>query len=241
MRELKTGRHLLCQGKDPKKDQSYVLYTVTQGVLSHLLLPCGEYTKEEIRRFAAESGLPVAKKPDSQDICFVPDGDYAAFIRRYTGEAQPEGWFVDREGNPLGKHRGIGCYTIGQRKGLGIALGRPMFVQAIDPEKNTVTLVEDESLLYSRQVIAGDVNFLSLPKEEFYQLLPVRARVRYSQGLAEAQAASLMRSGCASGSGSPSGRPRRARRWCFTRGIWWSAAEPSWGAGGKRRRNRHDW
>ncbi|MCI9666162.1 MAG: tRNA 2-thiouridine(34) synthase MnmA [Angelakisella sp.] len=191
MRELKTGRHLLCQGKDPKKDQSYVLYTVTQGVLSHLLLPCGEYTKEEIRRFAAESGLPVAKKPDSQDICFVPDGDYAAFIRRYTGEAQPEGWFVDREGNPLGKHRGIGCYTIGQRKGLGIALGRPMFVQAIDPEKNTVTLVEDESLLYSRQVIAGDVNFLSLPKEEFYQLLPVRARVRYSQGLAEAQAVYL--------------------------------------------------
>lgn len=190
-RERETGRYLLCRGKDPKKDQSYVLYTVTQGVLSRLLLPCGEYSKEEIRRFAEESGLPVAKKPDSQDICFVPDGDYAAFIRRYTGEAQPEGWFVDREGNPLGKHRGIGCYTIGQRKGLGIALGQPMFVRAIDPEKNTVTLVEDESLLYSRRVIAGDVNFLSLPEDAFYRPLPVLARVRYSQELAEAQAVYL--------------------------------------------------
>ena len=185
------GGFRLVKGADPGRDQSYVLYPIPREQLAHTLFPLGRLSKAEVRAIAEREGFPNARKGDSQDICFVPDGDYAAFIRRYTGEAQPEGWFVDREGNPLGKHRGIGCYTIGQRKGLGIALGRPMFVQAIDPEKNTVTLVEDESLLYSRQVIAGDVNFLSLPKEEFYQLLPVRARVRYSQGLAEAQAVYL--------------------------------------------------
>lgn len=191
MRDLKTGRYLLARGKDLRKDQSYVLYPVTQPILSRLLLPCGEYSKEEIRCFAEESGLPVAKKPDSQDICFVPDGDYAAFLERYTGKSQPEGDFVDRAGRVLGRHKGIGCYTIGQRKGLGIALGRPMFVSAIDPEKNTVTLVEEEALLYSRGVIAEQVNFTSLPEEEFYQLLPVEARVRYSQDLAPGEAVYL--------------------------------------------------
>ncbi len=187
-RELKTGRWLLRQGKDRKKDQSYFLYTLTQPELERLLLPCGDYTKEEIRTFASESGLPVAKKRDSQDICFVPDGDYAAFLERYTGETPKKGQFVDREGKPLGEHQGIGRYTIGQRKGLGVALGRPMFVSSIDPERNTVTLVEDEKLLYRREVIAGDLRFTSLPREALETLTPVTARIRYSQGMAEGEA-----------------------------------------------------
>ena len=187
-RDPATGRWLLRRGRDPKKDQSYFLYTLTQPELERLLLPCGDHTKEEIRAFAEQSGLPVAQKRDSQDICFVPDGDYAAFLERYTGEPQPAGMFVDREGNPLGEHRGIGRYTVGQRKGLGIALGRPMFVSAIDPARNTVTLVEDESLLYRREVLAGEVNFLSLPREELERPAPVKARVRSAQGLAEGEA-----------------------------------------------------
>ena len=131
----------------------------------------------------------MARKPDSQDICFVPDGDYAGFIRRYTGKPQPKGLFVDREGKPLGEHQGIGRYTIGQRKGLGIALGRPMFVSAIDPARNTVTLVENQDLLCSREVTAGDLRFGALPEEAFRnRLLPVQARTRYSQSLADAEA-----------------------------------------------------
>lgn len=188
LRELKTGRHLLARGKDPQKDQSYFLSSVTKEQLSLLLLPCGEYTKEEIRGFAAQSGLPVAKKRDSQDVCFIPDGDCAAFLERYTGRPQTRGQFVDEEGNPLGEHKGIGCYTIGQRKGLGIALGRPMFVRAIDPKRQTVTLVADEARLYSRKVIAQGVNFVSFPQEEFEKLTPVMARIRHSQSMAPGEA-----------------------------------------------------
>ena len=153
-----------------------------------LLLPCGEYTKEEIREFARESGLPVARKRDSQDICFVPDGDCAAFLERHTGKPQPRGYFVNREGKPLGEHRGIGCYTIGQRKGLGIALGQPMYVSAIDPVKNTVTLVEDESLLLSRKVLAENLNFVSFPPEELEKLTLVMAKIRHSQAMAPGEA-----------------------------------------------------
>ena len=177
MRELKTGRHLLCQGKDPKKDQSYVLYTVTQGVLSHLLLPCGEYTKEEIRRFAAESGLPVAKKPDSQDICFVPDGDYASFVEAAAGERSLPGNFVSPEGTVLGRHKGIIHYTVGQRKGLGIALGYPVFVLEIRPETNEVVLGNGEQTL-SRYVRANRINFMSVPGLD--KEMRVWAKIRYN-------------------------------------------------------------
>ena len=188
LRDLKTGRPLLARGKDPKKDQSYFLSSITEEQLSRLLLPCGDYTKEEIRAFAAQSGLPVAKKRDSQDVCFIPDGDHAAFLERFTGKPQPRGQFVDEAGKPLGEHRGVGCYTIGQRKGLGIALGQPMYVRAIDPEKQTVTLSADEKRLYSRTVAAEGVNFVSFPREEFEKLTPVTARVRHSQTLAPGEA-----------------------------------------------------
>lgn len=187
-RDEATGRYLLRRGKDGRKDQSYVLYTLSQQELERLLLPCGGYSKEEIRAFAQESGLPVAHKPDSQDICFVPDGDYAAFLERYTGKALPGGYFIDANGRRLGPHKGLGRYTIGQRKGLGIALGKHMYVSSIDPVENTVTLVEDESILYSREVVAEEVNFLSWPRELLERPAPVQARIRYSQGLAEAEA-----------------------------------------------------
>ncbi len=186
-----SGRWELRRGRDLSKDQSYVLYSLTQEELSMLLLPCGDFPKEEIRQMAEVSGLRVAHKPDSQDICFVPGGDYAAFLEEYTGEPLAPGDFLDREGRVLGKHRGSARYTIGQRKGLGISLGRPMFVGAIDPIRNTVTLVEEEGDLLRREVLAEDVNFVSLPREAFSRPVEVLARLRYSQRPAAAEASLL--------------------------------------------------
>ena len=136
--------HLRC-GLDPKKDQSYVLYTLEQHQLAHLLLPLGGIDKAEVRRIAEENGLVNARKRESQDICFIPDGDYAAFLER-EGVKSLEGSFVDTEGNELGKHNGIIHYTIGQRKGLGIAVGHPLYVTKIDAEANTVTVGPKDAL-----------------------------------------------------------------------------------------------
>ena len=135
-----SGRYLLKRGLDPKKDQSYVLYALTQEQLAHTLFPLGELTKDPVRGIAEEQGFLNAGKADSQDICFVPDGDYAAFLRRYTGKDYPEGDFVDCEGHVLGRHKGIVHYTIGQRRGLGIAAAEPLYVTGIDTEKNQVIL-----------------------------------------------------------------------------------------------------
>ena len=126
----KTGRFLLRKGLDPTKDQSYVLYAMTQDQLAHTLFPLGTYTKKEIREIAQEQGFINADKPDSQDICFVPDGDYATFIEQYTGEASEPGDFVDKEGKVLGRHKGQIHYTIGQRRGLGIAARNPSMCAA---------------------------------------------------------------------------------------------------------------
>ena len=180
-----TGRWELKTGLDPRKDQSYVLYALTQGQLSRLLLPLGSYGKEEIRALAREHGLAaVADKADSQDICFIPDGDHPAFLERWRGEPFPPGQFVDEAGRPLGLHRGIGRYTVGQRKGLGIALGQPMFVSRISARDNTVTLVAQEEKLFTRRVWVGDLNLVALP--ELAGPVRVEARVRYSQGAAPA-------------------------------------------------------
>ena len=183
-RDADTGRWELLRGRFPEKDQSYVLYTLTQEQLGMFLLPVGEYPKTEIRRIAEEQGLVVARKPDSQDICFVPDGDYGAFLRRYTGKELIPGSFVDKEGKVLGPHKGLQCYTVGQRKGLGIALGKTMYVSAIDPEAGTVTLVEDEAELFGRRVTAEDLNFVAIPGLEG----PIRAeaKLRYSHRQAPA-------------------------------------------------------
>ena len=140
------GEFFLLRAADKEKDQSYVLYTLTQELLAHTLFPLGELTKSETRSIAEKQGFCVSDKPESQDICFIPDGDYAAFIRKKTGKEYPEGDFVDINGNLLGRHKGIINYTVGQRKGLGIALGAPAYVKSIDPETNRVMLCKNEEL-----------------------------------------------------------------------------------------------
>ena len=174
----KTGRYLLKRSRDRSKDQTYVLYSLTQEQLAHTLLPLGRLDKTQVRELAEEAGLINSKKPDSQDICFVPDGDYAAFIRRFTNCDMPCGKFVDLNGNVLGEHKGIINYTIGQRKGLGIALGHPAYVIRKDIESNTVT-IGDEADLYTKSLIADDFNLISLEKLE--GSMRVTAKTRYSQ------------------------------------------------------------
>lgn len=158
--EKKDDKYLLCRAKDTEKDQSYVLYSLTQDELAHTLFPLGELNKQETRKIAEEQGFYNANKPDSQDICFIPDGDYAAFIRRRTGKEYPTGDFTDTAGNILGKHKGIINYTIGQRKGLGIALGEPAYVKDIDAKNNRVVLCKNEEL-FTDELYAKDFNWIS--------------------------------------------------------------------------------
>ena len=171
-----TGRYLLKKAADSSKDQSYVLYSMTQKQLQSTIFPLGGLSKTEVREIAAKHGFSNAKKPDSQDICFVPDGDYAAFITQY--EKCPEGDFIDMQGQVLGRHKGHIRYTIGQRKGLAIALGKAMYVYAKNADNNTVTLSENEEL-YTRAFYANDFNWIPFDKPS----MPIRikAKVRYSQ------------------------------------------------------------
>lgn len=175
-KDEKSGRYLLKKAFDITKDQSYVLYSMTQEQLTHIRLPLGKLTKKEVKRMAEEQGFINAKKRESQDICFVEDGDYASFIEKRTGIVYPEGNFIDRDGKVLGRHRGIIRYTVGQRRGLGLALSRPMYVCAVNPEDNTVVLGEEEEL-YSRELTAEDCNFISVPSIE--TPMRVRAKIRY--------------------------------------------------------------
>lgn len=181
------GRYYLKKGRDASKDQSYVLYSLTQEQLAHVLFPLGDYTKSEIRRIAEEQGFLNAHKRDSQDICFVPDGDYAAFIEKYTGRTYPSGDFVDINGKPIGTHRGIIRYTNGQRKGLGVSLGQPMYVCGKDIENNTVTLCTGERL-YSKELTAADFNWI-IPEPQ--GSISCTARVRYNMKEQPAHAQSL--------------------------------------------------
>ena len=174
----KTGRYQLLKGIDPAKDQSYVLYGMTQQQLAKTLFPIGELTKPQTRAIAEKYGLVNAGKPDSQDICFVPDGDYARFIESYTGKKFPCGEFVDKEGKVLGQHGGIIRYTVGQRKGLGIALGKPAYVVEKDIENNRVVLGSNEDL-FGDTAYAYDVNWVSC--ECVQSPVRVCARVRYNQ------------------------------------------------------------
>ena len=170
------GRWQLKKGLDPGKDQSYVLYSLTQEQLARTLFPLGRYRKEEIRAMAEEQGFVSAHKKDSQDICFIPDGDYAAFISRSTGKSYPEGDFVDPEGRVLGRHRGLIHYTVGQRRGLGVSGGRPLYVRELRPESNTVVLAENKDL-FQRTAVLEDFNWVSIvpPEGELRAL----ARCRY--------------------------------------------------------------
>ena len=176
--EQENGRWLLKKSLDESKDQSYVLYSLTQEQLAHTRLPLGAMHKSETRRIAEEQGFYNADKPDSQDICFVPDGDYAGFIARFTGHDCPAGDFVDEEGHVLGRHKGIVHYTVGQRKGLGIAADAPLYVKQIDAAFNRVVLSGNESL-FSRELTANDFNWIAydVPPRE----LRASARVRYHQ------------------------------------------------------------
>ncbi|MBR1392397.1 MAG: tRNA 2-thiouridine(34) synthase MnmA [Ruminococcus sp.] len=183
-----TGRHLLKRAASPEKDQSYVLWTLTQEQLSHVLFPLGELSKPAVRALAEQYGLVSAHKSDSQDICFVPDGDYAAFIRRRSGLESPAGDFIDREGNILGRHSGIINYTIGQRKGLGIALGERAYVCAIDPAANTVTLGSNDDL-FSDTVRIRDINLIS--RENIFDGMQAQVKLRYSHRPQQARVTQL--------------------------------------------------
>ena len=176
--EHENGRWLLKKSLDESKDQSYVLYSLTQDQLAHTRLPLGAMHKSETRRIAEEQGFYNADKPDSQDICFVPDGDYAGFIARYTGRDCPAGDFVDESGRVLGRHKGIVHYTVGQRKGLGIAADAPLYVKRIDAAENRVVLSGNDAL-FSRELMANDFNWIAydVPPRE----LRATARVRYHQ------------------------------------------------------------
>ena len=158
---LPSGRFSLRQSVTAAKDQTYALYNLTQDQLSRTLMPVGAYHKEEIRAMADRLGLPVAHKPDSQEICFIPDHDYAAFLDRYTGRIMPEGNFVDLEGNVLGRHKGISHYTVGQRKGLNLAMGHPVFVVKIRPETNEV-VIGDGRDVYASRVYCSRLNWMSI-------------------------------------------------------------------------------
>ena len=169
-------RYLLERAADTSKDQTYVLYCLSQDQLAHSLFPLGELTKSEVREIATELGFVNADKTDSQDICFVPDGDYSGFITSHTGKTYPAGDYVDIYGNILGKHKGIINYTIGQRKGLGIALGKPQFVINKDAVSGRVILGDEEHLFYNK-VEVEDVNFI--PFDNLNSPLNVTAKLRY--------------------------------------------------------------
>ena len=176
------GYHLL-KGKDSAKDQSYVLYSLTQEQLAHTCFPLGGYTKEEIRRIAEEQGFFNAAKKDSQDICFIPDGDYRSFIEKTTGQSSKPGDFVDKDGNVLGTHKGYYCYTIGQRRGLGISAPQSLYVTEIRPEENKVVLGSNDDLFHSH-LTADNFNWI----EEVRPDEVIKARIRYHQVEKEATA-----------------------------------------------------
>jgi tRNA-specific 2-thiouridylase len=175
--DASSGRYLLKKSVTAQKDQTYALYTMTQEQLSKTLFPIGDFEKGQVRAMARELGLPVATKPDSQEICFVEDNDYGRYISENTDAEIKPGYFVDTEGNRLGMHKGIIHYTVGQRKGLGISFGKPKFVVAIRPQDNTVVL-GDADEVFSSGLTASDLNFISI--NELKDEMRVTAKIRYS-------------------------------------------------------------
>ena len=175
--QLENGRYTLRRSATLAKDQTYALYNLTQDQLKRTLMPVGEYTKEEVRSIAEKINLRIANKPDSQDICFVPDGDYASYIEEEAGVKVPKGNFVLTDGTVLGCHKGITHYTVGQRKGLGLALGYPAFVLEIRPETNEVVIgTKEESM--TMQLRARNLNFMSI--EDLTEPLHVFTKIRYN-------------------------------------------------------------
>ncbi|MFO7789804.1 MAG: tRNA 2-thiouridine(34) synthase MnmA [Bacteroidales bacterium] len=175
------GRYILQRGMDRKKDQSYFLWTLTQAQLKHTIFPLGEYTKDEVRGIAREHGFErIAAKKESQEICFIPDNDYRRFLREACPDIDTkpgEGWFVDKQGKKLGKHKGYPFYTIGQRKGLNIALGYPAYVLSINPEKNIIKLGTYEDLKKT-ELTLSDCNWIKYPEPPAG--LEVDIKIRYN-------------------------------------------------------------
>ena len=173
------GRYAVRQAADASKDQSYMLYRLTQEQLSRTLFPLGSLTKEEVRRIAAREALPTADKPDSQELCFVAAGTYGDYVQARSGGAVPEeGDFVDEAGRVLGKHKGIFRYTVGQRKGLGLALGRPAYVVRVDAARNEI-VIGDERALYRREILCGDLNFMGAAGIAPGETVRADVKVRY--------------------------------------------------------------
>lgn len=180
--QLPNGRYAIRNSVTAKKDQTYALYNLTQEQLARTLMPVGAYTKDEIRKIAEEAGLLVAHKKDSQEICFVPDNDYAGFIKNSTGKTIPKGNFVQADGKVIGEHQGIIHYTIGQRKGLNLSMGHPVFVTKIRPDSNEVVIGENEDL-FVNTLICDRVNFMAM--EGLEEEVRLKAKIRYNHPGAE--------------------------------------------------------
>ena len=175
-----SGKYLLKKGKDKYKDQSYFLYRLKQEQLKHILFPLGDYTKTQVRKIAAEFDLPVKNKPGSQEICFIPDDDYRIFLSqalRSKGLKIRPGPIVDSSGKALGEHKGIPFYTIGQREGLGIAAGYPIYIIRMDSRKNTIVVGKKEEV-FSSGLVAGDLSFTN---EAVKREVALRVKIRYNQ------------------------------------------------------------
>lgn len=180
--QLPNGRYAIRNSVTAKKDQTYALYNLTQEQLARTLMPVGAYTKDEIRKIAEEAGLLVAHKKDSQEICFVPDNDYAGFIKNSTGKTIPKGNFVLADGKVIGEHQGIIHYTIGQRKGLNLSMGHPVLVTKIRPDSNEVIIGENEDL-FVNTLICDRVNFMAM--EGLDGEVRLKAKIRYNHPGAE--------------------------------------------------------
>jgi len=174
--DTRSGRYLLKKGKDKKKDQSYFLYPLTQEQLSRILMPIGNFTKEKVREKAQKLGLSVAQRHESQEICFIPDNDYVRFLRQRIPEAFRSGPIVDLENQVLGQHEGIAHFTIGQRKGMGIAASQPLYVISMQSDKNTI-VVGPTDKLYEKTLLASQVNLIS--KAKITKPLELKAKIRY--------------------------------------------------------------
>lgn len=183
LRDPDSERFLLSKSADARKDQTYALYMLTQEQLAHTLFPLAEYTKDQVRNMARERGLGVANKPDSQEICFVPNDDYASFVQERSIDLIKPGNFVDLSGKSLGRHQGIIHYTVGQRKGLGVTFGKPMFVVGLNPVSNEVVLGEDLDI-YTDTLWADDLNWISF--SDLKEPLKVEAKIRYNSAGASA-------------------------------------------------------
>lgn len=220
--DARRGRYLLKRSVTDKKDQTYALYNMKQYQLERTLFPIGNYNKETVRQIAEELGFVVADKPDSQEICFVTDNNYAGFITSRVKEPGEPGYFVDTEGNILGMHKGIYNYTIGQRKGLGISVGKPMYVVSIDAGNNRVVLGESGKE-YSDGLIASDLNWIAFAKPD--GPLRAMAKIRYSAKESEAVITPIADNKVKVEFTCPQRAVTPVSRWFFTTVILFLAAE----------------